>query len=213
MDVFIIVLVVVIVLGITIYAYSQLSGDAAEEKNAVEINRLRLQKEKDEQYSIAVNELESKYGKITIKIPLAEGDAIAGCALFFEDSSTAVVSGTPIEFRKILAYTLTDQQETIMTTRGNANTNTSTGSMAGRALVGGVLLGGMGALAGATTAKKDTTINTTTSHTTTHDYIIYLNIDDIANPQKVLKFGSDAESANKAAGVFNIIINRNNQIS
>ena len=85
--------------------------------------------------------------------------------------------------------------------------------MAGRALVGGVLLGGAGAMVGAVTANKDTKINTTTSQTTTHDYIIYLSIDDMINPQRILKFGTDAESANKAAGVFNIIINRNNQQS
>lgn len=213
MDVFVIIMVIVIVVAITIFAYTKISDEARDGRFAVEMRRIKSEKDKDEQYNLLIKDLESQYGKTTLEIPLVGDKEITNRVLFFETSSIAVVAGTSINFRKIIAYTLTDNQQTITTTTGNADTSTSTGSMAGRALVGGILLGGVGALAGATTAKKDTDISTTTSHTTTHDYIIYLSVDDMANPQRILKFGSDAESANKAASVFNIIINRNNQKS
>lgn len=218
MDVFIIVLVIVIVIVFTVLAYAKSSNDAEDERHAREMARLRQQKEKDEQYANAINKLESQFGRTTIRIPLngwrsngSYSHQLNSYLYFFEKSSVAVIDGNPIDFKNILAYTLADNQHTIITTKGSADTTTSMGSMAGRALVGGALLGGVGALAGATTSKRDTEINTTTSHTTTHDYVIYLNIDDMANPQRILKFGQDAESANKAASVFNIIINKNKQ--
>ena len=122
-----------------------------------------------------------------------------------------ILNKQAIPFKKILAYSLTDNQRTISTTIGNADTKTSTGSMVGRGLVGGVLFGGVGALAGASTAKKNTEIQTTTCEDTEHNYILYLSVDEMANPQRKLEFGKDADAANKAAAIFNIIINRNNQ--
>ena len=184
-----------------------------QEKERKEQIRKQQIEDRENQYKSKIDNLKAKYGEITIEIKLLHGswewDNLSLKLLFFESTQTAFIKESAIPFKKILAYTLTDNQQTITTTKGNADTSTSTGSMAGRALAGGLLLGGVGVLAGATTAKKDTEINTTISHATAHDYIIYLNIDDMANPQRILKFGSDAESANKAASVFNIIINRN----
>lgn len=174
-------------------------------------------KQREKDFDEKMELLRNQYGNITIDIKLSNGnikwDNLIYRILVFEEKGIAYVQDTPIPFKKILAYTLADNQQSIYTTIGTTNTETSTGSMAGRALVGGVLLGGAGAMVGAVTANKDTKINTTTSQTTTHDYIIYLSIDDMINPQRILKFGTDAESANKAASIFNIIINRNNQQS
>lgn len=122
-----------------------------------------------------------------------------------------LIQDTPIPFQKILSYSLCDNQQIIATTTGEANSSTSTGSMAGRALVGGVLLGGVGTLAGAATAQRDTEINSTTSYDTRHDYIIYLSIDDMANPQIIIRFSHDADTANKTASIFNIILKQNNK--
>ena len=173
-------------------------------------------KQREKDFANKIESLKSQFGEITLDISLLQGklewDNLAYRIFIFEEKQIAYIKDSPIPFKKILAYTLTDNQQTITTTRGNAETSTATGSMAGRALVGGVLLGVAGAIAGATTAKKDTEINTITRHSTRHEYVIYLNVDDMTNPQRVLKFGSDAESANKVANVFNIIINRNNQL-
>lgn len=189
----------------------------AEKKDAIEKEEAirREQQEREDKWSSKVNDLEEKYGKATLRIYLPNGekqyDNLLLQLVFFEESSIALVQGEPIPFKNILTYSLTDNQEVITTTSGTAETSTSTGSMVGRALVGGILLGGVGALAGATTANKNTGIDTETSQTTIHDYTIYLNIDSIANPQRIINFGEDGESANKATSVFNIIVNRNNR--
>lgn len=203
---------------ITIVAYAKSVDSAEDARHIREMERLKNKKEREENYAKALSELELKYGKTTIKISLPEGAGggyystrISSHLFFFEDASIVVINEEPISFKKILAYTLADNKETIAKTIGNEDTHTSTGSMASRALIGGALLGGVGALAGAATAKKKTEINTVTHHKTSHDYILYLSIDDLANPQRVIKFRSDADSANKAASVFDIIINRNNQ--
>lgn len=172
------------------------------------------QKQREDRWAEKIAELEKNYGRITLKVFLRGGekewDDIKKQIFFFEESSTALIMGEIIPFKSILSYSMTDNQKLISTTSGVADSSTSTGSMVGRALVGGALLGGVGALAGAATADKKIDIQTTTSQVASHDYIIYLNIDSIANPQRIINFGSDAESANKTASVFNIIIKRNN---
>ena len=127
----------------------------------------------------------------------------------FEGAELVLIQNAPIHFKKIINFTLADDKQIISTTTGTATTGTATGSMAGRALVGGALFGVAGAAIGAATASQNTTINTTSQHDFKHDYIIYLSVDDIANPQRILTFGDDSEMANKAASIFNIIINRN----
>ena len=192
-DIFVIVVMCLVLIGMFVCITLIIEKGKKEEKAERMKKALAYQnelKQRQKDFDEKMESLKNQYGDITIYIKLSNGD-----------------------FKKILAYTLADNQQSIYTTTGTTNTETSTGSMAGRALVGGVLLGGAGAMVGAVTANKDTKINTTTSQTTTHDYIIYLSIDDMINPQRILKFGTDAESANKAAGVFNIIINRNNQQS
>lgn len=205
-------LVVLILIVVVVFV---LNRDDSEERLKEEEERKRIEEEKlrrENVYKERLQNLIDKYGEITIEFKEwgeYEFDDFSPRILIFEQSSMAYIKGQEIPFNKILAFTLADNKQTISTTTGNASTNTSTGSMVGRALVGGVLMGGVGALAGATTASRETEINTTTRHDTSHDYIIYLNIDDIANPQRMLKFGNDAELANKVASVFNIIISRN----
>ena len=81
--------------------------------------------------------------------------------------------------------------------------------MAGRAIVGNVLFGKAGAMVGAMTADTVSETRTKTRHAVTHNYLLYLNIDDLSNPQRILAFGKNEEMAYKAASIFNIIIKRN----
>lgn len=201
----IIVIAVVLAIVFNIVFFKKEKADLVQEQKENEERKLII-----EAYHAEIEALETTYGKPVAVIPvthrLEDKYSISNHLYIYEQSKTVLVYGQPIPFDKILTYSLSDNQQVISTTSGTGETSTSTGSMVGRALVGGVLLGGVGALAGATTAKKDTEINTTTEHTTYHDYKIYLNLNDLANPQIVIRFGGDAESANKAACIFNIII-------
>ena len=179
---------------------------AIDNKQSAEFEAAQEEAQKRKNAIAKKESIIQKYGEATAEI--AVGDDFL---MFFESSKIALIQENPIPFNKILSYSLCDNQQIIATTTGEANSSTSTGSMAGRALVGGVLLGGVGALAGAATAKRDTEINTTTSYDTRHDYIIYLSLNDMANPQVIIRFGNDADSANKAASIFGIIINQSNK--
>lgn len=215
------VIIFVFAFVVILFAASGPSAKAQEEaRKQAEVKRIaeemRRKKRLDE-YEKALAEIKESYGKITIELPLVggRGDGYYATQLsthlyFFEESQMAVLANKHVAFGKMISYSLNDNQNTIATTTGQAQTATSTASMAGRALVGGVLLGGAGALAGAATANKETTINTSTKYSTSHDYKIYLTIDDLANPQLCFSFGSDEKTATKAASIFDIIIKRNN---
>lgn len=95
-----------------------------------------------------------------------------------------------------------------------ATTTTDTGSMLGRAVVGGLVSGGIGAVIGGATASKTTTIKngtTTTTSKTTHDYSINITVNRIKNPIIVIKLGPDENKTDQLAGVLAVIINQNNQ--
>lgn len=216
MVILIVVIAIAIIMVLMVTRSSQKDDIQRQEREERELKRQQQKKEREDNFIKALGDLENSYGKLSIEIPLigGKGDGYYAHSLsthlyFYEDSNMAIIEGEHIAFDKILSCCLTDNQQTISITSGKNDTRTSTSSAIGRALVGGVLMGGVGALAGATTAKKETNINTTTKHTTTHDFVIYLNVDDITNPQRILKFGADAKSANTAASVFNLIISRN----
>ena len=120
-----------------------------------------------------------------------------------------IINSKKYEFSDILGYSLVDDatSETITTSVGTAKT--STGSMIGRAVVGGVLTGGLGAVAGAATAKKNISDNATSQTTTTHKYTLYINVNSIQEPTIALKIGNSVSKAQKLAGVINVIIERN----
>ena len=210
-SVFVLAFVVIVLVA------SKPSAKAEEEARKKAEDARAAKKKRLDDYENALTEMKQSYGNITIELPLVGGTGdgyyatqLSAHLYFFEEAQMAVLANRHVPFGKIISYSLTDNQQTIATTTGNAQTNTSTASMAGRALVGGVLLGGAGAVAGAVTAKRDTAINTSTKYSTSHDFKIYLTIDDLASPQMCLSFASDEKSATKAASVFDVIIRRNN---
>ena len=204
MDILILI-VVVLLLAVGVFFITIKASDKScrEKQEAEEAQRIKKEQEEKEKQDRR-NAITQKYGEVTAEIALGEN-----FLLFFDSSKIALIQDNPVPFNKILSCSLCDNQQMIATTSGEASSSTSTGSMAGRALVGGILLGGVGALAGAATAKKNTEINTTTNYDTKHDYTIYLGLNDMANPQVIIRFGEDADSANKAVSIFGIIINQN----
>lgn len=133
--------------------------------------------------------------------------------MVYEQSGTIIIKLKEYKFSDILGYSLVDDatSETITTSTGTAKT--STGSMLGRAVVGGVLTGGLGAVAGAATAKKNISDNATSQTTTTHRYTLYINVNSLQEPTIVLEIGNNASKAQKLAGVINVIVERNKQIA
>ena len=187
----------------------------AEEK-AQEIARHEaLLKKRDDDYLAAYTGLIQEYGEVTTSFLLGQDEKQTEDYLYvFEQTSTISLLGEIVPFNKIIGFSLEDDTETIIKNEASYHsvTKTKTGNMLGRAVVGGILLGEVGALAGAATSKKTTdtvpTINESSSRIK-HNYTLYLSIDDLSNPIRVIFVGSDSRKAQTLANVFNIIVQRN----
>lgn len=127
----------------------------------------------------------------------------------FEKSQVVIVKSKEYKFSDILSCSLVDDvtNETITTTTGKSKT--ATGSMLGRAVVGGVLTGGLGAVAGAATAKRNITEDASSKTTTVHDYFIYINTNNFQEPVISLHIGNDSGRAQRIIGVINVIMAKN----
>lgn len=220
---FLIILTALALAGIIVY---DLIENHNKKKAAKEIERARIvyaeQKKREElikqaesEYETAWGNLISTYGDCSLDILLGSRQLNTSDHIyFFEKGKIMVLKDEPIPFEKIIGFSLNDETKTILQneTTYTSTTTTSTGSMLGRAVVGGVLLGGVGALAGATTAKKETVSIPSSGQTTTtikHKYSLYLNIDSISNPTRVIELGADTQKAHNLANVINVIIQRN----
>lgn len=155
----------------------------------------------------------AQYGEITKEIPLYKySDALEDMFIVFESSSTLFIHKRAYKFSNILGYSVTDNKQTIIEGGHSTSvTSTSTGSLVGRAVVGGVLLGGVGALAGASTAKKSTeTISDKQIVNETHNFTIHINVNDLSAPIISLNTKGAVEKTQEIIGLLNIIINKNN---
>ena len=126
-----------------------------------------------------------------------------------ENGRIIIIQGKEYNFKDIINYSLFDNEQSKTVTSSDGTIRTSTGDMLGRAVVGGVLTGGLGAVAGAATAKKNLTSNSTSETITTHDYIIFVNINSLSNPTVSLNIGSDQYKANKIINLLNVIVEQN----
>lgn len=176
-------------------------------------HKLQVQKQQEE-FQQQLDELKHKYGDCTLDVYIDcfQEYVLENHVFVFEGSKILYVANEPLPFEKILGFELKDNQSTITkTTAPKYKTSTNTGSMLGRAIVGGVLTGGVGAVVGAATAKKTTTVVEEGKTTTTvkHNYRITLTIDDMANPVRVIDFTYHRDKAEQVANVLNIIMHRN----
>jgi hypothetical protein len=124
-------------------------------------------------------------------------DSIYDDILFFDESKTILRFKTEIKYEDIFMYSLSinevkvpkqiDPYETYQHLNNQPTyiTKTSTSNMVGRAVVGGLLTGGVGAAVGAVTAKKETYANpyytqpaTNQAKDSTCHYTVYVRLID-----------------------------------
>ncbi len=183
-----------------------------EEQERIRIrNRIKWQEEQESAFNEQRNKIIERLGQCDLDIDLGDYEEydIGNHVMFFEETQVVVIKSKEYKFSDILGYSLVDDttRETITTSTGTAKTSTS--SMVSRAVVGGVLTGGLGAVAGAATAKKNISDNATSQTTTTHKYALYINVNNLQEPTISLNIGNDASTAQKLAGAMNVIIERN----
>lgn len=113
------------------------------------------------------NKLRGKYGNETLVIRHYSRPTPDNTVLVYDNHKVIIVNGLILKYSDIIDFNVNNEM--------SYKTSTSTGSVVGRGLVGGLLLGGVGALAGATTANKNTTAKVS-------EYRINIILRDMNNP-------------------------------
>lgn len=160
--------------------------------------QIENQKQKD-------NLLKSLYGQNYISF----SNKLFNNIIFSSEKQCVVIFDQEYQFKDILNYSLVDDAKNITTTSTSGDAKTSTGNMLGRAVVGGVLTGGVGAAVGAVSAKKNIETTSTSRTNIVHNYTLYININSLENPTIKIPIGNDTEMAQKLANTINVIIERN----
>jgi hypothetical protein len=163
------------------------------------------------------NEILYKYNEVRSQIINKYGDPVKEIILekyniykeiiAFEESKIMWVCGNEMPMKSVLGFSISDNKEII---KGDISSisRTNTGNMLKRAIVGDVLLGGAGAIIGASTASKNT-ITTQESDIIFHDYTIIINVDSLSDPIIYVELGSDEKLLNEIAGLLTVVVNRN----
>lgn len=157
-------------------------------------------------YNASRNELISKYGEPD-KTFIFEELNLQKEIIVFGKVNRIWLLGKDLPMSDILSCTFNDNQHTV---KGSVSyeTKTSTGNMAKRAIVGGVLTGGVGAVVGGATARKETTVKQENDKVI-HDYTVIININSLSEPIVKIPLGSDGAKVNEIVGLMNVIISRN----
>lgn len=141
--------------------------------------------------------------------------------LVFSETKHIVIGKIELLFSDILDCVVDDdikERETIQTFRGNssATSKANTGNMIGRAVVGGVLLGGTGAIIGGSTANRHTIIEhgidtSILDKTIEHNFTIAITVKDISNPVIYLNVGSNTRLKDEIVSLMKVIISMQTQ--
>ena len=164
------------------------------------------QKEIDIKHEEYKKQLIDKYGPITriISNNLYNDDFIMNYdeIFVFEKPKKIIFDKKEYDFSDILSCSLYDENhKDIPPTQV---TRTNTGSMLGRAAVGGLTLGVAGAVVGAMTAKTESTSSVDSSYISS--YVVKIGIKSIEKPTMILKYGSDKAKAEEVYALVQAII-------
>lgn len=178
---------------------------AKQEADAEQRNK--KQKEVDVKHEEYKKYLIDKYGAITriISNNLYDKDFIMNYdeIFIFEKNKKVIFDKKEYDFAEILSCSMYDENHN--GTSPTQVTRTKTGSMLGRAVVGGLTLGVAGAVVGAMTAKTESTSSTANSDYIA-SYIVKIGVKSIEKPTLTLKFGSDKSKAEEVYALIQAII-------
>lgn len=172
------------------------------------LEKAQKQAETEKQIPIYNSEKEkliSKYGEPDKTIVLEELN-LSKEIIAFGKVNRIWLLGKDLPMNDIISCTFNDNQR-VEKGKVSYETKTSTGNMAKRAVVGGVLLGGTGAVIGGATAKKETIVNQEDDKII-HDYTVIININSLSDPIVRIHLGKDGAKVNEIVGLMNVIINR-----
>ena len=156
-----------------------------------------ISKEKKEEFNEWKKKLELKYGGTTLVIQTGIYEDKDNSILVFDCQKIIIMNGITYTYNEILDFDINNQM--------SYKTSTSTGSMLGRAVVGGVLTGGVGAFVGGATARKKT-------KTTIEKYKVNIYIRRMNSPLVTITT-EYVSVVNTISAVLKNIIDGNNKMS
>ena len=168
------------------------------------------QKLLDDKYKQSIEKTSQRYGIVTRYYDFGT-KSVDNSILLFADSKKIWIFGKVYDFDDILDCNIKDEPH-VEKASVTFKTTTSSGSMLGRAVVGGILTGGVGAIIGGVTAKKKTVAVPLGSDKTIHDFTVVININDLSSPIVYVRCGSDEMLANEVFGLINVIIHKKEEI-
>lgn len=151
--------------------------------------RIAAQKASEEKENNQVmEELTAKYGKPEQIIQILDNRR-KNSFMVFPAAQSVYVQSKVIPYSQIVSCEVKDESYTTVTGTKEEVTKTSTGSMAGRALVGGLIAGPVGAVVGGATAKKKTEVIDNTKTITHHHYYVIMTLADVSTPMVKIDCG------------------------
>ena len=173
----------------------------------VEERRTKQQREVDAKHEENKKLLTDKYGEATRIISDTRYDSNSikhySDIYVFEVPKKILFDKKEYDFADILSCSLYDENKNNATV--SQVTRTNTGSMLGRAAVGGLTLGVAGAVVGALTAKSESTSSTANSDHLA-SYVIKIGVKSIEKPTMALKYGNDKSKAEEVYTLMQAII-------
>ena len=201
-------IVSLILFVLCIVSYFNREEDKTKEQDRIEkAQKQKAQQEAERQFKSDVEKLSKENGTIIKQFDFGTKN-IDGSILIFAETRKIWIFGKVCNFNEIIGCSIKDDLQ-IEKASVTYKTKTSTSSMLGRAIVGGVLTGGIGALVGGATAKKKTVAVPSGNDKTIHDFTVVINTNDLSCPIFYVKCGADELLANELHGIINAIISKN----
>ena len=191
---------VVVVVACLIY------GNKQKEKEKEKQERERLQREaKQAEYIAQKKQFLSANGMPDKTIIIEEFD-LNSEILVYEQSKKVFILGKEFPFKDVLACSVSSQERII---KGNiiSVTESNNGSVAGRAIIGGIIAGPAGAIIGGSTADKRTEISQDDDKVV-RDYTINITMNSITNPIINIHTGENDKLTNEVVSLMNVIISK-----
>lgn len=180
------------------------TGKTQEDELEEKWQRFRQTIEQEKQAKKQEKEQEKKQKEEAFGVGFIE----LGHGVVINDKTNKIfINSHEYNFDDILEFSVQDNSVTIHT--GSTSTaKTNTGSMIGRAAVGGVLLGGAGAVIGGATAKREI-YNSGSSSSVFHDYSVIITVNNITHPNETVILGDDMETLNRITSTLTVILYNN----
>lgn len=169
----------------------------------------KFQKEAEEKDSMEKKlmfDLESKYGKCQKIIRFySKFEKIYSPIRCF--TNTIMLQDKIFSFNDILGYELKDDTH-VISSGGVIKGKSNTMNTVGRSIVGSAIAGPTGAIIGGISSGRKYSVTPSVS-TTVHNYTLYINVKDLANPVLRYKLEEDYNMAMEIVGIIKIITQSN----